>query len=63
MEKKIIIMKKKICAEKLNFGLLPKYIARLGSWPGRVGWPWAVHSVHSAYFRSVLTRFFFFLSH
>ena len=29
---------------------------------GREGWPWAVHSVHSAYFRSVLTRFFF-LSH
>ena len=26
---------KKICAEKLNFGLLPKYIARLGSWAGR----------------------------
>ena len=25
---------------------------------GRVGWPWAVHSVHSAYFRSVLTRYF-----
>ena len=30
--------------------------------PGRLGWPWAVHSVHSAHFRSVLTRFFF-LSH
>ena len=29
--------KKKICAEKLNFGLLPKYIARLGSW----AWRWA----------------------
>ena len=29
-KKKIIIMKK-FCAEKLNFGLLPKYIARLGS--------------------------------
>ena len=28
-----------------------------------LGWPWAVHSVHSAHFRSVLTRFFFFLSH
>ena len=27
--------KKKFCAEKLNFGLLPKYIARLGSWAGR----------------------------
>ena len=27
----IIMKKKKICAEKLNFGLLPKYIARLGS--------------------------------
>ena len=25
--------------------------------PGRAGWPWAVHSVHSAYFRSVLTRY------
>ena len=24
-------------------------------WPGRLGWPWAVHSAH---FRSVLTRFF-----
>ena len=32
---------------------------RMGpSRPGRLGWPWAVHSVHSAYFRSVLTRFF-----
>ena len=41
---------KNFCAEKLNFGLLPKYIARLGSWPRRAGWPWAVHSVHSAYF-------------
>ena len=30
--------------------------------PGLLGWPWAVHSVHSAHFRSVLTRFFF-LSH
>ena len=30
----------------------------LGARPGRLGWPWAVHSVHSAYFRSVLTRFF-----
>ena len=28
----------------------------------RLGWPWAVHSVHSAHFQSVLTRFFF-LSH
>ena len=27
--------------------------------PGSLGWPWAVHSVHSTYFRSVLTRFFF----
>ena len=35
----------------------------LGARPGRLGWPWAVHSVHSAHFRSVLTRFFFFLSH
>ena len=26
---------------------------------GRAGWPWAVHSMHSAHFRSVLTRFFF----
>ena len=26
---------KKIFAEKLNFGLLPKYIARLGSWARR----------------------------
>ena len=26
--------------------------------PGRLGWPWAVHSVHSAHFRSVLTLFF-----
>ena len=26
--------------------------------PGRLGWPWAVHSVHLAHFRSVLTRFF-----
>ena len=26
--------------------------------PRRLGWPWAVHSVHSAHFRSVLTRFF-----
>ena len=34
----------------------------LGTRPGRAGWPWAVHSVHSAHFRSVLTRFFF-LSH
>ena len=29
-----------------------------GAMPGRLGWPWAVHSVHSAHFRSVLTRFF-----
>ena len=29
----------------------------LGMRPGRAGWPWAVHSVHSAYFRSVLTRY------
>ena len=27
--------KKNFCAEKLNFGLLPKYIERLGSWAGR----------------------------
>ena len=26
--------------------------------PGRLGWPWAVHSVHSAHFRSVLTQYF-----
>ena len=26
--------------------------------PGRLGWPQAVHSVHSAHFRFVLTRFF-----
>ena len=31
----------------------------LGARPGRLGWPWAVHSVHSAHFQSVLTRFFF----
>ena len=31
----------------------------LGARPGRLGWPWAVHLVHSAHFRSVLTRFFF----
>ena len=31
----------------------------LGTRPGHAGWPWAVHSVHSAHFRSVLTRFFF----
>ena len=30
----------------------------LGARPGRLGWPWAVHSVHLAHFRSVLTRFF-----
>ena len=30
----------------------------LGARPGCLGWPWAVHSVHSAHFRSVLTRFF-----
>ena len=30
----------------------------LGAQPGRLGWPWAVHSVHLAHFRSVLTRFF-----
>ena len=34
----------------------------LGARPGRLGWPWAVHSVHWAHFRSVLTRYFF-LSH
>ena len=28
-----------------------------GALPGRAAWPWAVHSVHSAYFRSVLTRY------
>ena len=35
----------------------------LGARPGRAAWPWAVYSVHSAHFRSVLTRFFFVLSH
>ena len=30
-----------------------------GAQAGRAGWPWAVHSVHSAYFRSVLTRYCF----
>ena len=25
---------------------------------GRAGWLWAVHSMHSAHFRSVLTRYF-----
>ena len=30
----------------------------LGARPGRADWPWAVYSVHSAHFRSVLTRFF-----
>ena len=34
-EKKFYYNEKKFCAEKLNFGLLPKYIARLGSWAGR----------------------------
>ena len=28
------------------------------AWPGRLGWPWAVHPVHSTHCRSVLTRFF-----
>ena len=28
-----------------------------GEWPGRAGWLWAVHSVYSAYFRSVLTLY------
>ena len=38
MEKNFfIIMKKNFCAEKLNFGLLPKYIARLGSWARLLG--------------------------
>ena len=32
-------------------------VLALGTQPGRTGWPWAVHSVHSAYFRSVLTRY------
>ena len=32
--------------------------ARPGRWARGLGWPWAVHSVHSAHFRSVLTRFF-----
>ena len=37
MEKKNFNYNEKtnFCAEKLNFGLLPKYIARLGSWVGR----------------------------
>ena len=30
----------------------------LGVRPGRAGWPWAVHSVHSAYFWPGSTRFF-----
>ena len=30
----------------------------LGALPGRLGWPWEEHSMHSAHFRSVLTRFF-----
>ena len=29
----------------------------LGAQPGRAGWSWVVHSVHSSYFRSVLTRY------
>ena len=33
-EKNFIIMKKNFVQKKLNFGLLPKYIARLGSWVG-----------------------------
>ena len=33
--KKNLIIMKNFCANKLNFGLLPKYIARLGSWAGR----------------------------
>ena len=36
MEKKVNYNEKRnFWAEKLNFGLLPKYIARLGSWAGR----------------------------
>ena len=38
-------------------GLAGRKARGLGA--GRAGWPWAVHSVHSAHFRSVLTRFFF----
>ena len=34
-KKKFYYNEKKFCAEKLNFGLLPKYIARLDSWAGR----------------------------
>ena len=30
----------------------------LGMRPGRAGWPWAVHSVHSAYFWPGSTRYF-----
>ena len=30
----------------------------LGSRPGHAGWPWAVHSVHSAYFWLGSTRYF-----
>ena len=37
MEKKNLIIMKNFCAEKLNFGLLPKYIARLGSWARQLG--------------------------
>ena len=36
-KKKFYYNEKNFCAEKLNFGLLPKYIARLGSWAGRAG--------------------------
>ena len=45
-----------------GLGARPCTAWALGARPGRLGWPWAVHSVHSAHFRSVLTRFFF-LSH
>ena len=30
----------------------------LGARPGRAGWPWAVHSVHSACFWPGSTRYF-----
>ena len=33
-------------------------LGALGPRPGRTGWPWAVHSVHSARFRSDLTLYF-----
>ena len=47
-------------AESRALGARQASAARAGrARPGHLGWPWAVHSVHSAHFRSVLTRFFF----